>query len=144
MEDLLRQLIQQLDDISKNMVTKEDIKHLATAEEVGRVAETLEMIATGEVAAAKAQVEDKIDARDVLTKSLIDGLESRINAKLEEGFRSIAESQEKILKTMGMFIEKFEQQDDLNDLVDKRLKEQERSTLQIRRRLKELGGDVGQ
>lgn len=143
MEELLKQILSKMDEMSRNMVTKEDIKHLATAEEVGKVAETLEMIATGEVAVAREKLEDKIDARDVLNKSLIDGLESRLNEKFDEGFRMIADSQEKIMKLMEMFTDKIEKQDDLISLFDQRLKEQERSMLQIRRKLKDLG-DVGQ
>lgn len=164
MEEILNEILGKLEKITKDMdEVKETLSTLATHEEVGRVAETLQLIATGEVAATRANLEDKIDARDVLNKSLIDGLEDRLTKELREVFKEVREgfketregfgqlsqgieilssNQKHIADVLNVFIDRFERQDDLMNLFDQRLKEQEWTTRQLRKAISKLGGDA--
>ena len=81
--DDIREMLKQ---IQENMATKEDIQVLKNEmdkmskhDDVMAMAETLENI-THETAAA---LENKQESNDVLLKSLIDGLESRQNTRLD-------------------------------------------------------------
>lgn len=154
MENVLQQILEKLNAISNDIT---DIKEkMATREEVKAVANSLEMIATGEVAATRTNLEDKIESGDVLNKSLIDGLENRLTEVIEEGFDrmeqgignlsqvtvTILENQQNTANVLNMLLERFETQDEIINLFDQRLKKLENTTRNLRQAIRKLGGDV--
>lgn len=158
MEETLKEILKRLDELNDRIVTIQET--MATSEEVKSVANTLELIATGEVAAARTGLEDKIETGDILNKILIDGLENRLTEKMEEGFNRLTETMEEgfdrisqaisvlannqnqISEVMKVFLERFEAQDEVISLFDQRLKMQEQATHNLRKAIKKLGGDV--
>lgn len=98
------------------------LDQMVTYEEFKQVVTTLETIVEGEVSASKEKVEDKAEAGDMLLKSLLDGLETRINRK----FGVIETNQLTIMENINGLLEKldkkFEQdeihKEKLNDLLE--------------------------
>lgn len=130
---------------------KEKLEHVATREEVMKVADTLQSITT-ETAAA---VEQKAEANDVLLKSLLDGLENRLTAKIDNlenkmdslgekidmSTQAIVETIKPLGEVVNLMVDRAEKQDATLEVFGKRLLEQERITFQIQKKLKELGGN---
>lgn len=136
---------------------KEKMENLATREEVMKVSDTLQSITT-ETAAA---VEHKAEANDVLLKSLLDGLENRLTAKinqldgkLDQVGSKIDKLEEKIdtntqavleaVKPLGelvnLLVDRAHRQDATLEVFGKRLLEQRRITSQIQQKVQELEG----
>lgn len=146
--DDLREILSRLEDKMDGMRLEltEIREKMATSEDVQKVAETLENIAVEEVAAAREKLEDRDDARDVLLKSLIDGLENRMTDRFEslenrfdalilqmgEGFKMLGQNQENLLKVIGQFVRKYEKQEEIMKRFDRELKS-------LQKRVDELG-----
>jgi BMFP domain-containing protein YqiC len=169
MEELLKDILNELRDIKNNMVTRQDLEEKleqkseetksALIEELKRVADTLETIAVGEAAVTKEKLEDKVEAGDMVLKSLIDGLENRASQRFDslenrfdnlenrfdrledmtkqvlEGIKTIAENQQTTAQILSTYSDKFEKQDDLLDLINRELFDQKRKILAIRQKL---------
>lgn len=107
MSDDIREMLKQ---IQENMATKEDIQALkdkmAKHDDVMAMAETLENI-THETAAA---LENKQESNDVLLKSLIDGLESRQNTRLDRIESGLIAQQQNINNLTTVLNEGFKMQ----------------------------------
>lgn len=107
MSDDIRNMLLQ---IQENMATKQDIESLksemAKHDDVMAMAQTLESI-TGNVAAA---LENRQESNDVLLKSLIDGLESRQNTRLDRIESSLITQQQNINNLTSVMSEGFKMQ----------------------------------
>jgi hypothetical protein len=208
MEELLKEVFNELREIKDHMVTRQEFEQILEekseetksvfAEEMKRVADAFETVAVSAAAATKEQLENKVEAGDVLLKSLIDGLENRMNQRFEnlenrldglenrfdglenrferlesrfegletrmnqrfeglehrmeglengmkqvlQGIEFLANNQQTTAEILDAFVARFEYQDELNKLLNERIKKQEEQTYFIRRKLKELGGDL--
>lgn len=106
-----------LKNIQENMVTKSDIedlkKEMARHDDVMAMVETMENITT-ETAAA---LENKQESNDVLLKSLIDGLESRQNTRLDRIESSLIAQQQNVNNLTTVLNEGFKMQSTRFDQV---------------------------
>jgi prephenate dehydrogenase len=106
-----------LKNIQENMVTKSDIedlkKEMARHDDVMAMVETMENITT-ETAAA---LENKQESNDVLLKSLIDGLESRQNTRLDRIESSLIAQQQNVNNVTTVLNEGFKMQSTRFDQV---------------------------
>jgi hypothetical protein len=146
MEDLLKQILNKLhtiEDHMKNLATRQEVEEAvietkeSLIEEMKRVAHTLETIAVGEAAVTAEKLEDKVEAGDMILKSLIDGLEVRLKEEIKEvksdvkeilqGIRAIVENQQATSKILFAYSDKFEKQDDMLELINRELLDQLKS-----------------
>jgi chromosome segregation ATPase len=160
-EKLLKELVAQMSQLNQQVSEmKKDITELkeemAKRSDLKTVAETLEMIATREAAATREALMDKIETRDSLLTAIINGVEAKMGLYFDdlkeqqialsrqtvEEFQKIGKAQEQIPQVINMLADKVQKQDDIIELLEYQMKEQQRTTLQIRRKLKELGGDA--
>jgi chromosome segregation ATPase len=160
-EKLLKELVAQISQLNQQVSEmKEDITELkeemAKRSDLKTIAETLEIIATREAAATREALTDKIETRDTLLTAIINGVEAKMGLYFDdlkeqqialsrqtmEEFQKIGKTQEQIPQVINMLTDKVQKQDDLIELLEYQMKEQQRTTLQIRRKLKELGGDA--
>jgi hypothetical protein len=115
--DDIREMLKQ---IQENMATKSDIeelkKEMARHDDVMAMAETLENI-THETAVS---LEKKQESNDVLLKSLLDGLESRMSIRLDRIESNISNRFDQIFDIMRSWVSKqTEIEDQIKELKRK-------------------------
>ena len=134
-----------LKNIQENMVTKSDIedlkKEMARHDDVMAMVETMENITT-ETAAA---LENKQESNDVLLKSLIDGLESRQNTRLDRIESSLIAQQQNVNNLTTVLNEGFKMQstrfDQVFDIMRAWVSKQTEIEDQIKELKRKIDGD---